>query len=64
LAGQPDRNRRRVGPTISAKTYRKELAGLQVELVKLQEWVKATGLKIVILFEGRDAAARAARSKR
>jgi len=41
-----------VGPTISAKTYRKELAGLQVELVKLQEWVKATGLKIVILFRG------------
>ena len=46
------------GPTISAKAYRKELARLQVELVKLQEWVKATGLKVVILFEGRDAAGK------
>jgi len=46
------------GPTIDAKAYRKELARLQVELVKLQEWVKATGLKVVILFEGRDAAGK------
>ncbi len=46
------------GPTMSAKAYRKQLAGLQIELVKLQEWVKATGLKVVILFEGRDAAGK------
>jgi polyphosphate kinase 2 len=40
------------------KTYRKELAKLHVELVKLQEWVKATGAKICIVFEGRDGAGK------
>jgi polyphosphate kinase len=38
--------------------FEEELAKLQVELVKLQEWVKKTGAKIVILFEGRDAAGK------
>jgi len=40
------------------KDYEKELARLQVELVKMQEWIKAQGLKVVILFEGRDAAGK------
>jgi polyphosphate kinase len=44
--------------TISAKAYRKELAALQVELIRLQEWIRARGLKVVILFEGRDAAGK------
>jgi polyphosphate kinase 2 len=44
--------------TLSSKDYRKELAALQVELVRLQEWVRARGLKVVILFEGRDAAGK------
>ena len=44
--------------TISGKTYRKELARLQVELVKLQEWIRARGLKVVVIFEGRDAAGK------
>jgi polyphosphate kinase 2 len=44
--------------TISGKVYREELAKLQVELVKLQEWIKARGLKLVVLFEGRDAAGK------
>jgi polyphosphate kinase 2 len=44
--------------TIPGKVYREELARLQVELVKLQEWIKARGLKVVILFEGRDAAGK------
>jgi polyphosphate kinase len=44
--------------TISATAYRKELAALQVELVRLQEWIRARGLKVVILFEGRDAAGK------
>ncbi len=35
---------------------------LQIELVKLQNWVKSTGEQIVIVFEGRDAAGKAARS--
>jgi polyphosphate kinase len=44
--------------TISNKAYLKELARLQVELVKFQEWVRHNGLRIVLLFEGRDAAGK------
>jgi polyphosphate kinase 2 len=40
------------------KFQRKELARLQIELVKLQEWIKARGLKVVVIFEGRDAAGK------
>jgi polyphosphate kinase 2 len=43
---------------MSLKKYLKELARLHVELVKLQEWVKAKGLKICIVFEGRDGAGK------
>jgi polyphosphate kinase len=43
---------------LSGKTYEKESAALQVELVKLQEWVKYKGLKVCIVFEGRDAAGK------
>ncbi len=46
------------------KIYEKELAKLQLELVKLQEWVKAKGLKLVVLFEGRDAAGKGGTIKR
>jgi polyphosphate kinase 2 len=44
--------------TISGKFYRQELARLQIELVKLQEWIHATVYKLLILFEGRDAAGK------
>src|SRR5215471_1673714 len=40
------------------KRYDKELQKLQVELCHLQEWVKAKGLKIIIVFEGRDTAGK------
>src|SRR5690242_6278769 len=40
------------------KLYDKELRKLQVELCHLQEWVKAKGLKIIIVFEGRDTAGK------
>ena len=40
-------------------TYAKELSRLQIELVKLQEWVRIKGLKVVVIFEGRDAAGKA-----
>jgi polyphosphate kinase len=40
------------------KVYEKELAKLHVELVKMQEWVKAKGLKVCIVFEGRDGAGK------
>src|ERR1019366_1311228 len=44
--------------------YDKELCRLQVELVKLQEWVRHEGLKVVVLFEGRDAAGKGGTIKR
>src|SRR5512135_16115 len=40
------------------KVYLKEIAKLHVELVKLQEWVKHKGLKICVVFEGRDGAGK------
>jgi polyphosphate kinase len=43
---------------MKAKAYEKELRRLQAELCHLQEWVKATGQRIVIAFEGRDAAGK------
>lgn len=43
---------------LSRKDYEKQLAALHVELVKLQQWVVATGAKVVIVFEGRDGAGK------
>jgi polyphosphate kinase 2 len=43
---------------VKAEKYEKELKKLQAELVALQEWVKSTGQRVVILFEGRDAAGK------
>lgn len=45
-------------PKMTTKEYEKELGKLEIELVKLQEWIKFKGLKIVIIFEGRDAAGK------
>ncbi len=52
--GQPSSKRRK----LSRKDYERELFPLKVELVKLQYWVKHKGLKVVIIFEGRDAAGK------
>ena len=49
---------------LKKKTYEKALANLQIELVKLQEWIKFKKLKVVILFEGRDAAGKGGCIKR
>ncbi len=49
---------------ISTKTYEKELRRLQIELVKLQEWIKFKKLKVVVIFEGRDAAGKGGVIKR
>ena len=49
---------------LSNKEYEKELARMQVELVKLQEWIRDKGLKVVVLFEGRDAAGKGGTIKR
>ncbi len=49
---------------INNKVYERELLKLQNELVKLQEWVKHKGLKVVVIFEGRDAAGKGGVIKR
>ena len=49
---------------LKKKVYRAELARMQIELVKLQDWVKQKGLKVCILFEGRDAAGKGGVIKR
>jgi len=49
---------------ISTRFYEHELAELQVELVKLQNWIVHEGLRVVILFEGRDAAGKGGTIKR
>ncbi len=54
----------RKGKKLSNKVYDKELARLHIELVKLQEWIKHEGLKVVALFEGRDAAGKGGTIKR
>lgn len=46
------------------RSYMKELLKLQIELVKLQEWIKQKGLKVVVIFEGRDAAGKGGVIKR
>jgi polyphosphate kinase 2 len=49
---------------INKDFYESELARLQLELVKLQEWVQATDLRVCVLFEGRDAAGKGGAIKR
>jgi len=52
------------GKKLKKDFYFKELERLQVELVKMHEWVKAEGLKVVVIFEGRDAAGKGGVIKR
>jgi polyphosphate kinase 2 len=54
----PDADADRKHEPMGGKEYARELKKLHVELVKLQFWVKATGARIIILFEGRDAAGK------
>ena len=49
---------------IRNEVYEKELSKLQIELVKLQEWIKHKKLKVVVVFEGRDAAGKGGTIKR
>ncbi|MCX5913796.1 MAG: polyphosphate kinase 2, partial [Deltaproteobacteria bacterium] len=49
---------------MSRKEFEKELEKLQIELVKMQEWVKVSGAKVCVLFEGRDAAGKGVVIKR
>jgi len=52
------------GSTLERRTYFRELLRLQAELVKLQDWVQHTGHKLVVIFEGRDAAGKGGVIKR
>jgi polyphosphate kinase 2 len=49
---------------LNEKLYLKQMGSLQVELLKAQNWVKETGQKIVVMFEGRDAAGKGGTIKR
>jgi len=49
---------------LKKRVYEAEVSRLQVELVKLQEWIRARGLKVVVIFEGRDAAGKGGCIKR
>jgi polyphosphate kinase len=59
-----DESEKFVKKKIDKKEYEKELARLQTELVKMQYWIKHTGYRLVILFEGRDAAGKGGTIKR
>src|SRR6202047_546369 len=45
-------------PTMKREAYEKELRRLQVQLCHLQQWVKSQGLRVIVVFEGRDAAGK------
>lgn len=67
LSKKQSRNKDHLGEfhqVTSMKAYEAELLKLQVELVKLQEWIKYKGLKVIVLFEGRDAAGKGGVIKR
>jgi polyphosphate kinase 2 len=77
-ANQSKENKKTKSPSVVKKTkfpvgksgkikndvYEKELFNLQLELVKLQEWIKHEGLKVALIFEGRDAAGKGGVIKR
>jgi len=50
--------------SLNKKEYEQELIRLQVELVKLQEWVKSRKLRVIVIFEGRDASGKGGTIKR
>jgi len=64
LDAADDKGRQGSTKKISTKLYEANLASLQIELVKLQEWIKHKGLKVVVIFEGRDAAGKGGVIKR
>ena len=59
-----DKKNKKKGNVIGKRVYEKELFKLQLELVKLQAWVQHKGLKVVVVFEGRDAAGKGGVIKR
>jgi len=53
-----DEEKKADGNRLTNKEYTKELRRLQAELCKLQYWVKYKGLRVIVIFEGRDAAGK------
>jgi polyphosphate kinase 2 (PPK2 family) len=46
------------GKRVPKKLYEAELERLQIELIEMQQWVKSTGARVLVIFEGRDAAGK------
>ena len=63
-AGRRNSGSETISKKIKNKVYERELAKLQIELVKLQEWIKHTRVKVVVIFEGRDTAGKGGTVKR
>src|SRR5690349_8857203 len=55
MGSKEDRNSK---SRLKRKLYEKELSRLQAELCKLQDWIKYKGLRVILVFEGRDAAGK------
>ena len=53
-----NKEHRKGNDRLTRKDYGKELSQLQAELCKLQAWVKYKGLRVIVVFEGRDAAGK------
>src|SRR3954471_8826951 len=64
MAKHEGKHREPDSPELPKKLYERELRRLQAELVKVQEWVKAERQRIVVVFEGRDAAGKGGTIKR
>src|SRR3954465_6856981 len=64
MAKHEGKHREPDSPELTKKAYERELRRLQAELVKVQEWVKAQRQRIVVVFEGRDAAGKGGTIKR
>lgn len=64
LEGKKKNNQSSTSIAINKKQYENELRRLQEELVKLQEWIRFKNLKVVVIFEGRDAAGKGGVIKR
>ena len=60
----PKKSKSDHGTRLSKHAYQKELTRLQTELVTMQQWVIATGARVVVIFEGRDAAGKGGAIKR
>ena len=58
MAKKGKQNDKKKPDKMSAKAFDRELAKLEVELVKLQGWIKREGLKVAVVFEGRDSAGK------